>query len=124
RLSATAPHRAYGMNHVASREPVSLGSHCFAGWASGKQFELCHELRSGGVVNRAVHATAATERAVGGVDDCVDFERRNVSVDDLDHERWNVGTLERTGRGARASCRLSRDGVGSSIACQLSASAT
>ena len=58
-----------------------------AAFAHGTAAELDafgQKFASRSTVNRAVDASAAQQRAVGGIDDGVDGERRDVALDDGD----------------------------------------
>lgn len=57
------------------------------GWAGTQRRRGAGESRTGAPVDRAVHAAAAGERRIRGVDDRVDVERRDVRAENLDHVR-------------------------------------
>ena len=52
------------------------------GRAAAQRAALGQQSRAGSAVDRAVHAAAAQQRGVGGVDDGVDVEPRDVALDD------------------------------------------
>lgn len=82
--AAFAPHRPDRMDDVARRQAVSPGDLGVTSVATAQRAALRKQFRPGGAVNRAVDASAAEERAVGGVDDGIDLERRDVGDRDVE----------------------------------------
>src|SRR5581483_12083980 len=79
-----APHRTDGVNHVA-RAQAEAGRHLgVAGLAAAERAARLEQFAPGRAMDRAVHAAAAEQRRVGGVDDGVDVQRRQVALPDLD----------------------------------------
>ena len=82
---AAAPPRPDGMHDLARgqaepRRDARLARGTAADLAAGRE-----QLGPGGAVDRPVHAAAPEQARVGGVDDRIDGERRDVGLDDLDH---------------------------------------
>jgi hypothetical protein len=78
------PDRANGVNHMPCRKAISPGDLGVAGFAAMQATAFIEKLRTGGAMNRPVDATAAEQRAVGGIDDGVDVQRGDVGDDDLE----------------------------------------
>ena len=81
-LFAAMPHRADGVDHKLCRQAVALGELRFADLASVQQAAFAQQLRSGGTVDRPVHAAAAQQRRIGGIDNRIDHERGDVGLQD------------------------------------------
>ena len=79
-----APDRADGVDHELRRQPEAGRDLRVAGVASAEEAAGGDELGTGGAVDGAVDASAAEERGVGGVDDRVDGELRDVALHDLE----------------------------------------
>src|SRR4029450_3037346 len=82
-LAATPPHPA----HPPGRQPVSAGGLGIAGVASAQRAALLQQVRAGGTVDGAVDTPAPQQARLGGVDDGVDLERRDVGAHCLDRRR-------------------------------------
>jgi hypothetical protein len=54
---------------------------CFAGRAAAEEPAFSEELRSGGPMDCAVHPAAAEQRRIRGVDDGINVEGNDVTVD-------------------------------------------
>jgi hypothetical protein len=90
------------MNHVLGFEPIAVGYLGGAGVAAAERATLGEKVRSRGAMDGAVDAAAAQQRAVGGVDDGLDIERRDVGDADLEPRRCDFGGEE--GRAHRRRC--------------------
>ena len=77
-VGAAVPDGAYGVEDVAGGEAVPLGELGLAGFAAAEEAARVEEFGAGGAVDGAIYASAAEERAVGGVDDGVDGEGGDV----------------------------------------------
>ena len=86
-LVAAAPDRPDRVNDVPGLEPVAAGDLGGTGVAAAQRLALGQELGSGGAMDGAVDAAAAEQRPVGGIDDGVDVERRDVGDADLEPRR-------------------------------------
>ena len=69
---AAVPDRPHRVDHPARRQHVPVGRLRLARVATAERTAPLQQLRAGGPVDGAVHAAAAQQRAVGGVDDGVD----------------------------------------------------
>src|SRR5712691_10420229 len=78
---ASLPHGADGVNDVFCRQPIAAGELGVSGRAAAERAALGEELGSRGAVDRAVHAAAAEQRVVRGVDDGVHGEPRDIGFD-------------------------------------------
>ena len=77
------PDRADGVNHMPRRQPIAQGDLGAAGLAAMERAALGGKLRSGRAMDRTVHAAAAEQGAIGGVDDGVNAQCRDVGDDDF-----------------------------------------
>src|ERR1035437_2009646 len=80
-LGAALPYRSDGVNDVFGREAVAARDLGAPGGAAPQRAALGEQFRSGGAVDRAVHAAAAQERVVGGVDDGIYRQSGDVGFD-------------------------------------------
>ena len=83
RLAAApaVPDRTNGMDDELGRQPISPGEPGFAGRAPSQQAAFLEQLSPRGAVDRAIDTAAAEQGRVGRVDDRVDGERGDVSLD-------------------------------------------
>ena len=86
-LAAAVPDRAYGMNHMPRRQPVTSGDFGIAGRAAMERAALGKQFRAGRAMDRAIDAAAAEQRSVGGVDDGVNAKRRDIGERDFQPRR-------------------------------------
>ena len=86
-----APDRPDRVNDVPGLEPIAAGDLGGTGVAAAQGLAFGQELGSGGAMNGAVDAAAAEQRGVGGIDDGVDVERRDVGDADLEPRRSDIG---------------------------------
>src|SRR5262245_28368271 len=80
---AASPNGTDRVYDVASRQGVTGRDARLAGRAPAEQAAFIEQSGAGGAVDGPVHAAAAEQRGVGGVDDRVDTERRDVAPDEL-----------------------------------------
>ena len=73
-LAAAMPDRADGMNHMPRRQPITPGDFGVAGLAAMQRAAFGQQLRPGRAMDRAIDATAAEQRRIGGVDDGVNAQ--------------------------------------------------
>ncbi len=90
-LAASTPHGPDRMNDVPGLEPIATGDLGIAGIATTERFALGQQFRPGSAMNRTIDATTAEQRAIGGIHDGIDVERRNVCYDNLENCRPNLG---------------------------------
>jgi len=69
------------VDDVAGLEVVAAGDPGFAGRAAAEGAAFGQQPGPGGAMDGAVHPAAAPQRLVGGVDDGVDVQRRDVGRD-------------------------------------------
>ena len=86
RLSAV-PDRTDGMNHMAGRQTVSTADFGFSGIAAVQQTAFRQKLRPCRAMDRAIDAAATEQRRIGGVDDGVNAQGRDVGDDDFQPRR-------------------------------------
>ena len=70
-LAAAVPDRADGMNHMPRRQSISRSDFGVAGLAAMQGAAFGEKPGPGRAMDRAIDATAAEQRGVGGVDDGV-----------------------------------------------------
>jgi hypothetical protein len=70
-LAAAVPDRAHGMNHLPRRQPIPQGDFGVAGLAAMKGAAFGQKLWTSGAVDGPIHAAAAEQGRVGGVDEGV-----------------------------------------------------
>src|SRR5262249_21760980 len=82
RLAAPAavPYRSHGMDYVLCRHPEDLRDPGLPGRASAQRPAFFEQLRPGRAVDRAVHAAAAEQGRVRGVDDGVERQRHDIDL--------------------------------------------
>ena len=73
-LAAAMPDRADGMNHMPRRQPIPFGDFGVAGLAAIERAAFGQQLGPSRAMDRAIDATAAEQRSVGGVDDGVNAQ--------------------------------------------------
>mgnify|MGYP001546366261 CR=1 FL=1 len=74
------PDRADGVDHVACRQVVTVSQLDLAGRAAAQQPAGLEQARARRAMNRTVDTTAAEQRRVGGVDDRIQRQRRDVRL--------------------------------------------
>ena len=89
-LAAAMPDRADGMNHMPRRQTIASGDFGVAGLAAVERAAFGKKLRPGGAMDRAVDAAAAEQRRIGGVDDGVNAQGRDVGDDDFQPRRADL----------------------------------
>ncbi len=77
-VAAAVPDGSDGVDHMPRRQPIALGDLGVAGLATIQHAAFDRELRPGCAMNRAVDAAAAEQRRIGGVDDGVNAQGRDV----------------------------------------------
>ena len=82
-LAPAVPDRADGMNHMPGRKPIAVGDLGAAGFAAMERAAFDQKRGAGRAMDRTIHATAAEERRIGGVDDSVNAQRRDVGDEDF-----------------------------------------
>ena len=86
-VAAAVPDRPDGVDHMPRRQPIALGDLGVAGLAAMQRAAFGEQLRTGCAMDRAVDAAAAEQRGIGGVDDGVNAQRRDVGNDDFEPRR-------------------------------------
>jgi len=72
------PHRAHGVDHILTGQPVSFGDLGLAGPAAAQRPALLEQLRSCRTMDAAIHAATAQQRFLRRVDDDVHAHFRDV----------------------------------------------
>ena len=112
-LAAAVPDRAYGMNHMPSRQKIALGDFGAAGFAAMEGAAFGEKIWAGRTMDCTVHATTAEQRTVRGVDDGVNAQSCNVGDGDFQPRRTDLprrqnqavaGALTVTPLSARSCC--------------------
>ena len=88
--AAAMPDRPDGMDHVPRRQPIAPGDLGVAGRAAIERAALGEQFGPGGAMDRAVNAAPAEQRRIGGVDDGVNAQRRDVGNDDFQPRRADL----------------------------------
>jgi hypothetical protein len=87
---SAVPDRADGMNDMPRRQPISQSDFGAAGLAAMERAAFGNKLGPGRAMDRAVHATAAEQRRVRGVDDGVNAQARDVGDNDFQPRRADL----------------------------------
>jgi hypothetical protein len=82
-FAAAVPDRPDGVDHMARPQPISFCDLGVAGRAAAQCQALRKQLGPGRAVNGPIDAAAAKQRIVGGVNNGVDIQRRDVGDDDV-----------------------------------------
>jgi hypothetical protein len=93
-VAAVLVHRADRVDDVAGGQAVAPGQARLAGRAAAEGAALGQQLGAGRAVDGPVHTAAAEEAVIGGVDDGVNGELRDVGLDSLELHgicRWRHG---------------------------------
>lgn len=83
-VPAAHPNGAHGVNDEFRREVVALGEPTFADGTTIKRQTLVQDAASRRPVDGAVNAGAAQEGLIGGIDDGIHLQRRDVAQNDAD----------------------------------------
>jgi len=96
------------------RQAIAAGDFCRTGFATVKRLAFGQQVRSRGAMNGTVHATAAKQGPVGGIDNGIGAQRRNVGDADVKPRRTDCGTGKRSDVGdcRRHEPSLSRPSAG------------
>jgi hypothetical protein len=82
-LAPVVPHRPYGMNYMPRRQTVTFGDFGVAGLAAMERAAFGQQFGPGRAMDRTIDAATAEQRRVGGVDDGVNAQRRDVGDNDF-----------------------------------------
>ena len=82
-VAATLPDGTDGVNDKLCRQAVALRDLGLSRFAAAQGAALGQQLRSGGTVDSAVHASAAQQALVGGVDDGIHLHGGNIISHDI-----------------------------------------
>jgi hypothetical protein len=75
---------------MPGRQPIAARDLGVAGGATAERAAFGEQVGARGAMNRAVDATATEQRGIGGVDDRINGERRDVGDDDLERRRADL----------------------------------
>ncbi len=84
---AAMPDRSDGMNHMLGRQPISFGDLGVAGGTTMQCAAFGKQFGAGGTMDSAIDAAAAEQRRIGGVDDGVNAQCRDIGNDDFQPRR-------------------------------------
>jgi hypothetical protein len=82
-LASAMPDRTDGMNHMPHRQPVTSGDFGVAGPAAMERATFGQQLGPGRAMDGAIDTAAAEQRSIGGVDDGVNAECRDIGDGDF-----------------------------------------
>jgi hypothetical protein len=91
-LVSAVPNRAHGVNHMARRQPITPGDFGVAGCAAMKRAAFRQQFLPGRAMDRAIHAAAAEQRRIRGVDDGVNAKCRDVGDGDFEPRRADLAS--------------------------------
>jgi hypothetical protein len=91
-LVSAVPDRTHGMNHMPRRQPIAPGDFGIAGGAAIEGAAFREQFWSGRTVDRAVHAAAAQQRRIRGVDDSVNAKCRDIGDGDFQPRRADLAS--------------------------------
>jgi hypothetical protein len=89
-LVATVPDRPNGMNYVPRRQPIAFGDLGIAGFAAMQRAAFGKQFGSSRIMYIAIDAATTKQRRIGGVDDGVNAQGRDVGDDDLAPRRADL----------------------------------
>jgi len=95
------PNRSDGMDHMPRRQPITLRDFSVAGLAAMERSAFHQQLRPGRPVDRTIDTPAAKQRGVGGVDDGVNAQSRDVGDDNLDARVADLARRQNQGESLR-----------------------
>jgi hypothetical protein len=84
---AAIPNWHDGMDHMPRQQAISLGDLRIASLAAAELAAFGQQLRTGRIVDCTINTAATKQRRIGGVDDGVNAQRRNVGDDDFKSRR-------------------------------------
>ena len=93
-LAPAMPDRADGMDHMPRRQTIAPGDFSAAGLAATERAAFGEKLGSGHAMDGAIDATAAEQGGVGGVDDRLNAQARDVGDDDFQPRRADLARRE------------------------------
>src|ERR1700722_4429277 len=93
-LVAALPDRTDGMDHIPRREQIAACDFGVAGRAAMERAAFRQKLRPRRAMDRAIDAAATEQRRIGGVDDGVNAQGRDIGDDDLTPCRADLARLE------------------------------
>src|SRR5215467_8045911 len=99
------PDRANSVDDVPSWQSVSLGELCITGPAPSEEATLIQQFRSGRSMDSPANPTANEQRGVRGVDDRVNSERRDVSLNGSKRGGHSEGSEKRISNVVVRSCQ-------------------
>lgn len=94
-VTASSPDRPHSMHDIPGLEVVAPCQPRLAGWTAANAAAGGEQVRSGGPMNGPVDAATAKQRRIGGIDDGVHIQRRDVGLDDLDAMRHGNSVVTR-----------------------------
>jgi hypothetical protein len=89
-LASAVPHGSDGMNDMPRRQAVAFGDFGAAGLAAIERAAFGQQFGSRRAMDRTIDAATAEQRRVGGVDDGVNAQRRDIGDNDFQPRRADL----------------------------------
>ena len=83
-VTAAAPYRSHGVNDIARGQSITLGQFGLTGGATAQAPAFLQQSAPRGAMDGAVHAAAAQQRIIGGIDDGIHSQLGDVRLHYLD----------------------------------------
>jgi hypothetical protein len=93
-LVSAVPDRTHGVNHMPRRQPITPGDFGIAGCAAMECAAFRQQFRPGRTMDCTVHAAAAEQRTVRGVDDGVNAQRCSIGDGDFEPRRTDLARAQ------------------------------
>jgi len=119
-LVAGVPDRANGVNHVPRRQAIGSRDLGAAGLTTVERAAFGEKPRSRRAMDRTIHATPAEQRPIGGVDDGVNAQCRDVGDNDFEPRRADLARSQIQAAGALTVTPLSANSCCNSPAWNIS----
>ncbi len=74
------------MNDMLRRQVAAFGNLCIPRRAAAQCAARLQQSRPGRPMDRPIHTTASEQRGVGGINNRIDLELRNIAFDYLNHD--------------------------------------
>jgi len=84
-LVSAAPNRTHCVYHPTGGQSEPRGKSGLSGRTPAESTTVFEQLRSRRAVNRPVHTSATQQTGVSRIDDCINLQNCNISLNDLEH---------------------------------------